>query len=101
MVYATPRVKEIVARIAAEAKTRIGSKGHLIWFGSWVKGTARPTSDIDLAIQVEGGAPTPELARFQDWIEEELPALYRIDLVNLEEVGERMRRQIRDEGVRL
>jgi predicted nucleotidyltransferase len=97
--YPTARVKRIVSQIASEAETRFGPKSRLIWFGSWSKGTARLTSDIDLAIRVEGGVPNSELARFRDWIEEDLPTLYRIDLVNLDEVGEPMRRQIQDEGI--
>ena len=97
--YATPRVKQIVSQIASEAKSRFGPRSRLVWFGSWPRGTARSTSDIDLAIRVEGGVPNSELASFRDWIEEDLPTLYRVDLINLDEVGEHMRRQIDAEGL--
>jgi len=97
--YPTARIEQLVSRVASEAKTRFGPKSRLIWFGSWLNGIARLTSDIDLAISVEGGVSNSELARFRDWIEEDLPTLYRIDLLNLDEVAERMRRQISDEGL--
>jgi predicted nucleotidyltransferase len=44
---------ELVARIVEAVRPE-----KVILFGSWAKGTARPDSDIDLFIQVPGGADT-------------------------------------------
>lgn len=97
--YPTDRINQIVSLIAAEVRIRLGLGARLIWFGSWVNGSARRTSDIDLAVEMVGGVPKSEYARLCDWIEEELPTLYRVDLINLDEVGESLRSRIKREGV--
>ncbi len=74
-----------------------GSSG--LAHGSWLTGSARRTSDIDLAITMDGGVPEFEYVHLVVWIEEDLPALYRVDLVNLDEVGEALRQEILGKGI--
>lgn len=97
--YPTERVKKIVTLVARQVKARLGRTSQVIWFGSWIKGSARRTSDIDLAISRDGGVPQSEYARLVAWIDEDLDTLYRIDLVNLDEAGEALRGEILSEGI--
>ena len=48
------RVQAVVNEISQEFHHRFADKATLIWFGSWVKGTAIQQSDIDLAIEHHG-----------------------------------------------
>jgi len=97
--YPTERVKEIVTLVVRQVKARLGRGSKVIWFGSWIKGSARRTSDIDLAIVRDGGIPQTDYARLVAWIDEDLETLYQIDLVNLDEAGEALRREILSEGI--
>jgi len=97
--YPTERVKKVVTLVDRQVKARLGRTSQVIWFGSWIKGSAIRTSDIDLAISRDGGVPQSEYARLVAWIDEDLDTLYRIDLVNLDEAGEALRGEILSEGV--
>jgi predicted nucleotidyltransferase len=97
--YPTDRVNQIVSLVAERVRERLGPGSRVIWFGSWVRGEARSRSDIDLAVEADGGVSQAEYARLLAWIQEELPTLYRVDLVNMDEIGEPLRRQILTEGV--
>jgi len=97
--YPTSRVKQVVGLVARQVKERLGPNSRIIWFGSWITGSARRTSDIDLAIEMDGGVPKSEYAQLAAWIDEDLPTLYRVDLVNLDEVGETLRQEILSKGI--
>ena len=67
---------------------------RIIIYGSRVRGDHRDRSDIDIAVD------HPRIKRiFREEIEEEILTLLRIDIVNLDEVGEALRREINEEGV--
>ena len=76
VMYPTERVKKVVTLVARQVKARLGRTSQVIWFGSWIKGSARRTSDIDLAISRDGGVPQSEYARLVAWIDEDLDTLY-------------------------
>jgi len=64
-----------------------------MFFGSRVTGTARPRSDFDVAI--DGASPVdPRLLDSIRTTLDRLPTLYRIDLVDLATVSERMRAEM-------
>ena len=77
------RVSSLAQQIATKVHKVLGDETRVIWFGSWVKGQARPHSDIDLAIMASAPFPTGALARLRNWIDD-LPTLYTIDLVNID-----------------
>ncbi len=62
-------------------------------FGSWAKGSAEPTSDIDLAIL--GPQPIDDmlLLRLREEISG-IPTLRRIDVVDLNNADERFREEV-------
>ncbi|MBZ5563695.1 MAG: nucleotidyltransferase domain-containing protein [Acidobacteriia bacterium] len=62
-------------------------------FGSWAKGSAEPTSDIDIAIL--GAQPIDEmlLLRLREEISG-IPTLRRIDVVDLNNTDERFREEV-------
>lgn len=91
------RVNNIVDTIGAEFKHRFGNEPNLILFGSWMKGTAKKQSDIDLAIECKASLRTNDLMAFRDWIDE-LPTLYSIDLVDMEYADESLIKEINQYG---
>ncbi len=95
-------VSDRVTRLASDAagiiREELGQSARILWFGSWAKGTARPHSDIDLAIIPPKEATRRDWSRLRERIEE-MPTLYSFDLVNLGEVSEALRSEIERHGV--
>lgn len=73
-------------------------KAKIILFGSRARGTNAPRSDIDIA--VDAGIPLPHVVI--DEAKSMLEAsniMYRVDVVDLNSVSERMRSSILHEGI--
>jgi len=69
-------------------------------FGSRAKGTAKPYSDLDLALTCEGRLGRKILNRLEDDFEySDLP--FRVDLIDRQRAGEEFRRVIEKEGLPL
>lgn len=67
-------------------------------FGSWAKGVQRKTSDIDIAIEYRNGQDNGKITQLRENIEESnLP--YRVDVVDMQRIGEKLAEKIRREGV--
>ena len=94
------RVQNIVDNIADEFYRRFNHEASLIWFGSWMKGTANKYSDIDQAIDHQASLNTKELIEFRDWVDD-LPTLYSIDLVDMKFVEETLKEDIIRHGKKL
>jgi len=62
-------------------------------FGSWAKGLAEPTSDIDLAIQGMQAVGSLLLSRLRGDIAS-IPTLRRIDVVDLSQTDESFRNEV-------
>lgn len=92
------RVRDLVSSVAREARRRLGKETRVIWFGSWVRGAASPASDLDIAIDAPGGVSMRDYSALWDWVDE-LPTLYKIDLVNLNETGDQLRGEILERGI--
>jgi predicted nucleotidyltransferase len=71
----------------------------VILFGSRATGQARPHSDFDLAVEPRTGFKESQLSAFREAVEESAAIIYRVDVVNLSELGAAWRRQIEKEGV--
>lgn len=94
------RPREIAEQIAQLARKILGPGSEVFWFGSWVKGTAQPHADIDIAIAASGAIPLQQMAALRDAVEE-LPTLHEIDLIDLSAVGESFKQEILGHGIRL
>lgn len=94
------RVDALAREAARRIREELGPETRVIWFGSWVRGSARPHSDIDLAIGPETAPSTEALARIQERIEA-IPTLYLFDLVVMSEAASAIREAIEREGVEL
>ncbi len=80
----------------------IGSYPHVekvILYGSRARGDEEERSDIDLA--VTGPVTEEEWRRMSDYIELEARTLLSVELVRLEKASEKLRENIRREGVTL
>ena len=85
--------EQVVSAIAGETRRRFGKQIEVIWFGSWVQGTAHPGSDFDVAIHSDGTIDDREFSQLWEWVED-LPTLYSVDLVNLAEARSSLREEI-------
>ena len=91
MRYTAEKVIEEVAGICY----RSGAASVLL-YGSRAKGTARPRSDIDIA--VEGAERFDEMKRQI----EDIPTLFSIDFVNLDSCkNETLKSEVRTHGIKL
>ena len=85
-----------VRRIVLEM---IGSENAAIYlFGSWARGDATRTSDIDIAIEPFADLPRGALARLRECLEEShIP--YHIDIVDLRKADPEFRHRVLTEGI--
>jgi hypothetical protein len=86
---------EEVRRIVLAA---VGEDGVVYLFGSWARGEATRTSDIDVAIDPYDTFPRGMLARLRERLEEShVP--YRVDVVDLRRTDPEFQRRVLAEGV--
>lgn len=85
-----------VRRIVLEV---IGSEHATIYlFGSWARGDATRTSDIDIAIEPLADLPRGALTRLRECLEEShIP--YHVDVVDLRKADLEFRRRVLTEGI--
>ena len=96
----SPRVQAIVNCITEECHRRFDDKATLIWFGSWIKGTAYQQSDIDLAIEHHGKLTQKEIVAFRNWLDDFM-TLYSIDLVDMKVASKSLIKEIKRYGKKL
>lgn len=86
------QVKAMIQQALIPFKAKLGPR-RVLFFGSRVAGTARERSDFDVAI--DGREPVdPRLfAQIYDSLDD-LPTLYRVDLVDLATVSDRVRAEM-------
>jgi predicted nucleotidyltransferase len=80
---------------------RDGLKGHrarVYLFGSWVRGQAGRTSDIDVAVLPLEPLPAGLLSEIREALEES-HVIYPVDLVDLSESTPQFRERVLREGV--
>ena len=94
------RPREIAEQVAQLARQILGPSIEVLWFGSWVKGTAQPHADIDIAVAASGAIPLQQMAVLRDAVEK-LPTLHEIDLIDLGTIGQTFRKEILGHGIRL
>ncbi len=87
------RPAQIARDVAPLARSLLGKDVEVIWFGSWPQGKARPHSDIDMAISI-GDPISPELMGILQEAVDDLPTLYKIDIVDLNAAGPKLREEI-------
>ncbi|AHE97279.1 DNA polymerase III subunit beta [Thioalkalivibrio paradoxus ARh 1] len=58
-------------------REELGASSRILWFGSWVRGAARPHSDIDLAVIPPKGVTSRDWSRLRERIEE-IPTLLQL-----------------------
>jgi uncharacterized protein len=75
------QIKAMIKSQLHKAETLL--QGHKVFlFGSRAQGTARPNSDFDIAILGKEPLSLKSFYKLEDMMEE-LPTLYKIDLVDL------------------
>lgn len=96
------RVRQLADAVARKVRSRLGPEARVVWFGSWARGDARRSSDIDIdiAIDAPSGILFSDYVALRAWVDE-LPTLYSIDLVDLGAAGESLRREVEERGVEL
>lgn len=67
-------------------------------FGSWARGDAVRTSDIDTALDPPPSFPRAEIFRLRERLEE-LPVAYPVEVVDLRDASSAFRKGVRKEGI--
>ncbi len=75
-----------------------GRRARVYLFGSWAKGQADRTSDIDVGILPLEPLPEGTLSEIREALEESL-VLYPVDLVDLSETAPEFRERVEREGI--
>lgn len=76
-----------------------GRDADVYLFGSWARGDARRTSDIDVAVLPKDDLPWIVLTRLREALEESsIP--YPVEVVDLREVAPQFRARVLEEGIR-
>lgn len=91
-------VSELARRAAGAIRDVLGPSTRVLWYGSWIRGTAVPRSDIDLAVFDDRPIAPATMARVRERVDD-LRTLRKIDLVDVHAVGNSMRERILSEGV--
>ena len=86
------QVKAIIRDAIIPFKAKLGPR-RVLFFGSRVAGTARERSDFDVAIDGSGRVDPRLFAQICDSLED-LPTLYRVDLVDLSTVSDKVRAEM-------
>lgn len=87
----------VIAEIVAKAKNE-GFIEKIILFGSRARGDHRPDSDIDLAFSFNPDKQNLWIS-FKSWIDHDSKTLLSLDLVNLNECSDQLKKQILKEGL--
>jgi predicted nucleotidyltransferase len=88
-----PHVLEVVRNIL----NRFVPEAEIIVFGSRIQGTAKPWSDLDLAIKAESALDWKLLAEIKDAFQEsELP--FRVDVMDWNDITDAFRKAIEGNG---
>jgi predicted nucleotidyltransferase len=75
-----------------------GQAARVFLYGSWVRGHASRTSDIDIGVLPEQKLPAGLLSEIRDALEEST-IVYPVDLVDLSEASSSLRQRVLSEGI--
>ena len=88
-------VREIARQVASIVRRVTGDRSfQVLLFGSWAEGTARPRSDVDIAIDGTTPVDPKHLAEIRDACDR-MATLFTVDLVDLARTSEQFREGVR------
>ncbi|MFA4845572.1 MAG: nucleotidyltransferase domain-containing protein [Patescibacteria group bacterium] len=90
MTYTPAKLSSLAAK---RIKRQLPAGYRVVLFGSWAKGTAIPTSDIDLGIVGKQPLPFDLYCRILESLED-MPTIRKIDFVDLGRMSKEHRRDI-------
>lgn len=85
--------KNLIKEITRILNKNIPKNFKFFLFGSWAKGNALPTSDLDIAILGPTKVPAKVLLSIKEQIDN-LPTLRQIDIVDLNSVDESFKENV-------
>ncbi|MBI4382256.1 MAG: nucleotidyltransferase domain-containing protein [candidate division NC10 bacterium] len=99
-VHTAQRPFEVAKEVAKLARAILGGGTRVVWFGSWVRGAAAARSDLDIAVSIGTPIPPEVMAELRGAVEE-LPTLYKIDLMDFSAAGSALRAEVVSNGMTL
>jgi len=94
------KINDLVLQVANEARRCFGLDIDVYWFGSWVNGSANKRSDIDIALNISTAITPVQFMSFVDWVEQ-LPTLYKFDIINMSDISDEFREKIIKTGQKI
>lgn len=86
-------------RVRAEIlQATAGHSVDVFLFGSWARGDAVRTSDIDVALDPPPSFPRAEISRLRERLEQ-LPVAYPVEVVDLRDASAAFRKRVQKEGI--
>ncbi len=86
-------------RVRNEVLQAVEGRGIKVFlFGSWARGDAVRTSDIDVALDPPPSFPRAKISRLRERLEE-LPVAYPVQVVDLRDTGDAFRKRIQKEAI--
>lgn len=92
--------QEIIEQVKQIIGLHLQSPHRIFLFGSWAKGTAIETSDLDIAILSQEKIPWATMTNIKQAVEA-IPTLRSIDILDLNAVTEEFKKRILEEGKEL
>ncbi len=83
----------IIKEVARIIRKYLANNYKILFFGSWVKGNALPTSDIDIAILGTESVPWDLMAKILNEVDE-IPTLRKIDVLDLNDKEEKFKNNV-------
>lgn len=91
--------EEIANEAAKLIRVYLPESYKVYWFGSWISGKARPTSDVDIGILGDLVVPNELMMKIRSVIEA-ITTLRKIDVVDLNSVSEEFKKNaLRDSKI--
>lgn len=76
-------LKKIKAQVVSAVDRQLAARSYrLFFFGSRVRGTARPNSNVDIGLEADQPLPLAVTAQIEAELEDNLPVLQKIELVD-------------------
>ncbi len=92
--------EDIIKEVVLNIRHHLDKSYKILLFGSWAKGTAIETSDLDIGILGEKEIPWETINRIKNAVKG-IPTLRSIDIVDLQSIGQDFKNKVLEQAKEL